>query len=299
MIINNIVGGNMKIEYLIEEYLKVVQLRHAAGTYEFNRNHLNHFKNFVLKKGLRDVDEITDQVVIDYVGHMKMTCENVTINKNIGALKRCFRHMKVDFPYLQGIEKFKERKKSFNAIDHEDFIRFRKIVRNMECSSSNGAMYKCLLALLCDTGARIKEILLIERKNVDLDNKEILLTHTKTNEDRVIYLTELLGVPAVAAMMKVKCDHKYLLHNTLKNRPCKYDDVIYLMRVVKKQMGWSKLHPHMFRHTAATALIERGMDLASIMIILGHKNLKTTERYLHVSKSHVRKKYQSIMNDLD
>jgi site-specific recombinase XerD len=60
-----------------------------------------------------------------------------------------------------------------------------------------------------------------------------------------------------------------------------------------------KLHPHMFRHTTATTLVEAGADIASIMEILGHKNIQTTERYLHVSNKHVKKTYQDKMNKFD
>lgn len=289
----------MKIDKMIEDYLKVVQLKHAHGTFLFYRNHLYHFKSFVINLGLIDVDEIDDQVIIDYVNFMKESCQNVTINKNIGCLKRMYKAMGVKFDYLQAVEKFKERQKTFDALEHDDFIKLRKYIRDMETTTTNGIYYKCFLALLADTGARIKEIMMIERKNVDIENKEILLTHTKTSEDRIVYLTEKIGYIAVKKMMSIKCDHKYLLHNSIKNRPAAYNDILYILRSVKKDMDWKKLHPHMFRHTAATALIERGMDLASIMIILGHKNLKTTERYLHVSKTHVKKHYQSIMNKLN
>jgi integrase/recombinase XerC/integrase/recombinase XerD len=46
-------------------------------------------------------------------------------------------------------------------------------------------------------------------------------------------------------------------------------------------------------------MVEDGIDIASIMIILGHKNIQTTERYLHVSNKHVKKLYQDKMNKLD
>jgi site-specific recombinase XerD len=54
----------------------------------------------------------------------------------------------------------------------------------------------------------------------------------------------------------------------------------------------------MFRHTVATYLIEAQMDLPSLMILLGHKNMETTKRYLHVSKKHVKKGYKDNMDKL-
>ncbi|PKK86523.1 MAG: hypothetical protein CVV63_04325, partial [Tenericutes bacterium HGW-Tenericutes-8] len=112
-------------------------------------------------------------------------------------------------------------------------------------------------------------------------------------------LSDKVGIPAVKKMMQVKSDHKYLLHNSDKNRQATYDDIRYILKRVKKELGLKKLHPHMFRHTTATTLVEAGADIASVMSILGHKNIKTTERYLHVSHKHVKDTYQKKINKLD
>ena len=240
-----------------------------------------------------------EHVIVDYVSEMKKTCENVTINKNIGCIKRMYRASNIPFDYLQSINKLKERYKTFDVLDRENFIKLRKYIKQYPIVTTNGIFYKCFLALLADTGARINEILYIEKKNVNLEKSEILLTTTKTKEDRVVYLSDYIGVPIVKMMMQIKSDHKYLLHNISKNRAANYDDIRYILRNAKKDLGLKKLHPHMFRHTLATTLVEGGSDIASIMLILGHKNIKTTERYLHVSDKHVKKSYQDKINQFD
>lgn len=289
----------MKLNKLVLDYLQEVKIRHSNGTWRFYRSHLNHFVLYAQKCGITNVNDVDDTVISDYIFHMKETCENVTINKCIGCMKRMYRHMGISFPYLQSIDKLKERNKTFEMLDRDMFKTLRKYIRDLPTVMTNGVYHKCFLALLADTGARIQEIMFIEKKNVNLETKEILLTQTKTKEDRVVYLSDAVGLPAVKEMMKIKHDHKYLLHNSDKNRPASYDDIRYILRIVKQKLGLKKLHPHMFRHTTATTLVEAGADIASVMQILGHKNIKTTERYLHVSTKHVKKTYQDRINKLD
>ncbi|BCR35549.1 tyrosine-type recombinase/integrase [Mariniplasma anaerobium] len=178
-----------------------------------------------------------------------------------------------------------------------NYIRIRKYISDYPETTVNGIYHKCFLSLLADTGARISEIMYIEKANVNFNNCEILLTQTKTKEDRIVYFTET-SKPILKKMIQVKNDSKYLLYNIDKNRVSNYDDIRYILKQVKRQLNIKKLHPHMFRHTVATYLIESQMDLPSLMILLGHKNMETTKRYLHVSKKHVKKGYSDNMNKL-
>lgn len=109
----------MKIKKMVYDYLLVIKLRHSNGTWRFYDSHLGHFVNYTERLGLEDISEITSNIIVDYVGHMKETCANSTINKNIGCLKRMYKTMEVDFPYLQSIEKFKERHKTFDMIPED------------------------------------------------------------------------------------------------------------------------------------------------------------------------------------
>lgn len=288
----------MKLKDAVENYLQDVKLRHSNGTWRFYKSHLGHFINYAARNGYEDLSDIDDHVIVEYIAHMKETNENVTINKNVGVLKRMYKQQGIDFPYLQSIGKLKERSKTFDALDKESYLRLRKYIYTYPTVTTNGIYYKCFLALLADTGARIQEIMFIEKKNVDLEKEEITLTYTKTKEDRIVYFTES-SKKIIIKMLHIKSNHKYLLHNIDKNRSANYDDIRYILRQVKKHLGLKKLHPHMFRHTVATYLIENDMDLPSLMIILGHKNMETTKRYLHLSQKHVKKSYIKNMSKLD
>jgi len=279
----------MRIEKLIEDFLLEVKMRHAKGTWRYYVSHLGHFMNYATRNGLKNVSEVTDRVLVDYISEMKGTCENITINKNIGALKIMYRTMGVKNDYLQSIQKFKVRQKTFDMVPEDLLKRIRKYAKDLP-DVNNGLYYKTLLLLLMDTGARIQEILMIRKQDVSIERQDILLTHTKTKEDRVVFMSHVT-MDAVLQMMQIKTNHPYLLHNKIADRPGDYGDVRYIMKKLKRIFKLERIHAHMFRHSLATIWLQNGGDIKSVMDYMGHKNMETTERYLHVSKSYQRMTY--------
>lgn len=168
-------------------------------------------------------------------------------------------------------------------------------MKKLPDSVGNNLYYKSLILLLMDTGARILEILLIEKKHVNLVEQEILLTHTKTKEDRVVFISDTTS-RVLSKLMKLETKHQYLLHNITRNRPSIYEDVLFFMKKMKPIFGMKSLHAHMFRHSMASIWLQNGADIRSVMDVLGHKNLETTQRYLHMNKNHTKNMYRKNYN---
>ncbi|BCR35550.1 phage integrase SAM-like domain-containing protein [Mariniplasma anaerobium] len=94
----------MKIQELVNNYLMEIKLRYAKGTHRFYQSHLGHFVNYANDNQITTIEDLNSEFIVDYIYHMKETCQNVTINKNIGCLKRMYNYMEIDFPYLQQIK---------------------------------------------------------------------------------------------------------------------------------------------------------------------------------------------------
>jgi len=78
----------MKITETINDFLLEIKLRYANGTYRFYKSHLGHFESYASKHHIVDIDDVDPGVIVDYISHMKETCENVTINKKHWVFKK-------------------------------------------------------------------------------------------------------------------------------------------------------------------------------------------------------------------
>lgn len=131
-----------------------------------------------------------------------------------------------------------------------------------------------------DTGCRVNELIHIEKKNIDFQNQRILLTTTKTSSERYVYFFDTTA-KELLKLNKLKPGNKYLLHNLDKDRQINYFDITYIMKKYKRILKLDNLHAHMFRHSLASLLLMNKADIKSVQILMGHSDLKTTERYLN------------------
>lgn len=161
-----------------------------------------------------------------------------------------------------------------------------------------GLRDRAILELLYASGLRVGELVALNLGDVDWGRREVHV-RGKGGRERLA----LLGRPALRALRAYVRQGRPLLAG---KRPT---DALFLNRWGKRlsdrsvrtlvseyarQVGLEDVTPHTLRHTFATHLLEGGADLRIVQELLGHARLTTTQRYTHVTQTHLREAYGRI-----
>jgi len=145
---------------------------------------------------------------------------------------------------------------------------------------------RAILALLAYGGLRRGEVMAADVGDYSREAPN-LMVHGKGNKDRVVPLhsTAQAALDAYLAT-RPGLTPEHPLFVSYRGRITK-QVVVLLCKRVSRRIG-RRLHPHLFRHTFATELLNRRADLRVIQMLLGHESLATTEIYTHVSPARQR-----------
>lgn len=278
----------MTIQEITNKYLNKIALELSKGTHEHYKSHFDHLVRWCDRNDIINVEDLTEDKLTTYIFEMKDKNSNRTINMRIGNLQRCFRHFKVDFEYLYQIPKLKQRLVTYDFIELDDIRRMRQYFYALPLTDRN-LFESAVFLLLMETGCRRNELINIEKKNIDFNNRLITFTKTKTSEDRVVPFNK-----KTAPILKALCEmnnNKYLLINPYENREITKSDLENLFRKYKKKFKFNKFHAHMFRHTFATTMIDAGIDRKIIQAMTGHSDGKSLDRYIHVKEKQILRDY--------
>jgi len=151
-----------------------------------------------------------------------------------------------------------------------------------------------LVDFLYSTGCRVSEISKLDISDIDFENKECTVTG-KGNKERIVYLTEVTDMHLQDYLASRKDFNDALFVGKRGERLSK-SGIEALLKRLGKKAGVENVHPHRYRRTLATNLLDRGMNIQDVAMILGHADLKTTQVYCYISQSNVKnafKKYAS------
>lgn len=151
------------------------------------------------------------------------------------------------------------------------------------------------IELLLTTGLRISELTNIKLNDIYLSESHININGKGQRERRVFITTKhikKLLQQYVQIRKLITNDHEFLLINKQGKPATPQTFRLWLNGLSEKAKIKRKVTPHMYRHSAATKLLEAGVDIRYVQKLLGHQNISTTQIYTHVNNTNL---YEAIV----
>jgi integrase/recombinase XerD len=152
--------------------------------------------------------------------------------------------------------------------------------------SLDNKKHKAILFTAYSAGLRVSEVVRLQLKHIDSDRMQLFIEKSKGKKDRLVMLSPVL-LDILRNYIKTAQPRpvKYLFEGQEPGQPYTSRSAQRVFQMAKDKAGITKeLGFHSLRHSFATHLLEKGTDVKYIKELLGHFDIKTTERYLHVKK---------------
>lgn len=239
--------------------------------------------------------KLCKELLLDYISYLHTRYKVRTVKRKITCIKTFLKYMKINL--FADIElKYDVPKELPKTIPLNIIKRMLKLcVKNVKELEYKSYHWKIalrdlvVLELLFSTGARVSEICNINCIDIDLLNCTIKV-NGKGNKERYLYITDKNVRDTLKQYIKVfSVSTGKLLINRF-GKPLSTHAVRDIVNKYTKEIGYNKhITPHMFRHTFATSLLEKDVDIRYIQNFLGHQSISTTQIYTYVTNSKSKK----------
>ena len=145
-----------------------------------------------------------------------------------------------------------------------------------------------MIDMLASTGMRVGEMVLLNREDIDFNERECVV-FGKGDKERIVYFDARTKIHLQNYLNSRDDDNPALFVSLQKpHNRLQISGVEVRLRQYGKLLGLNKVHPHKFRRTLATMAIDKGMPIEQLQQLLGHRRIDTTLQYAMVKQSNVK-----------
>ena len=267
----------------------------AKNTVESYCRDLESFALYLEQSSVEDFKTVEESHIFDYLLALKdRGLKETSVARAFFALKVFFRFLKKEdlveenaCLYLQG-PKLSKILPSY--LSQEEIA---MLLDNVDTNSPFAARDKAILELLYASGLRVSE--LCSLKISDLDSG-FLKVFGKGSKERIVPLGRAASKAIDHYLLGERARYKEekLLFLSKKGKALHRSSVWKMLQERARENGLKKkIYPHLLRHSFASHLLQNGADLRVIQDLLGHSDIKSTERYTHANQEQLIAKFKS------
>jgi integrase len=256
----------IKFEDFAKEYLKHAEVNKKS--WKSDKNSLNnlipYFKGMILSK-------ITPRHVEEYKAKRVSQVRPASVNRELACLKYMYslaiKWKLADENPVKEVKLFQERKIEMHIMKSDEISRLLNYARGH---------LNAVVIIALNTGMRKGEILRLRWNDIDFFRHDIFIKETKSGRSRKVPMNHLVR----KTLMDISRDSEYIFHNP-RNKAGHIKEVKTAFKNACRKSNLEDLRFHDLRHTAASKMVEAGVDIVTVAEILGHSDIKMTMRYVH------------------
>lgn len=279
---------DFKKDYLIGSFLDYLFIEKglSQNTVLSYKNDIHSFSLWSLKELGIPLKKINKIDINQFISHLfKEGLKSSSVNRKISTLKAFYlfllKKKEIEASPMEDIVMPKQEK--YLPVSMSE-IEVEKLLNSPDVNISIERRDKAMIEMLYATGMRVSE--LVNLKLIDIDiQRSVIKVLGKGSKERLIPYGEIAGD---FLNLYLKDRTKSNIKETfLSNRGTKITRGAFWQRIkiyLSREGLKNSISPHTLRHAFATHLLNRGADLRSVQILLGHSDLSTTQIYTHIAK---------------
>ncbi len=244
------------------------------------RTYTNEFMQFLQTIKSTPAKEFNVQRVKDYLQYCfeKLKLSENTLHSRMNALKFYYEKVLLRERFFWEIPRPKKPLLLPNVLGENEIARLFNSISNIK--------HKAILFTAYSAGLRVSEVTALQIKHVDSDRMQLLIKSAKGKKDRYVGLSPVVLDVLRSYLKKSKVRPTlYVFEGTTPGIQYSDRSAQKVFQMAKEKARIQKdISFHGLRHSFATHLLEKGIDVKFIQELLGHFDIKTTMRYLHVRK---------------
>ncbi len=267
-------------------YEHLASVRKTDVTIYTYRKELNSFNKYLCKEYNRPVyiEDLTGRDIEKYMNYKQES--DISMYGIITAFKAF-----INYAYTKGYIKVnisKQIKQVKRRVKERTYLSTEELERLFECI--NHGVVKAAVLTLYYAGLRINECEGLKLNDVDFDNNKIIIREDKENNTRIIPINHKLRAELLNYIENNRVDKNtdYFFSTRTGKLSDNYVNLI-LREAIKKAKIDRVVTCHILRHSFASNLVLKGIDLNKVKRLMGHKSIETTSIYLHANKEELKK----------
>ncbi len=292
------------MKVFLDEYLAVLKLEKnlAQNTIESYRSDITNLFQFLENYNIKDPQQIKYEYLSDFFKFLREAgLSNTSASRYHSSLKGFFLYLfQSNYITENPVEKIPAPKLSKKLPSVLTVNEIDTILTQPDITNKLGLRDKALLELFYACGLRVSELINLKISGLYF-REEVIRVFGKGSKERLVpigssavnWINEYLKKSRPLLEKKGKSEN-YLFLNIRGAKLSRMGVWKIVDRYVKEAKIDKEVHPHTFRHSFATHLLEGGADLRAVQEMLGHSDISTTQIYTHIDRDFIKQVHRDF-----